>query len=175
MIKKEIYFYVNSQQKINYEYIKKIGAHVIIKTDSKPYLGNFIIIKENCKSRNIPLFVSNNVQLMFKLGLRNLYLSAFNKRKYKNLPNNIKIIGSAHNKKEILEKVNQGCQRVILSRLFKSKKKGFLGIVKFNLIIGNFSNLIALGGINLNNYNKLKMLNIKGFASESGLKREFFR
>ena len=37
---------------------------------------------------------------MFKLGLRKLYISSYNKNYYKNLPENVQVIGSAHNKKK---------------------------------------------------------------------------
>ena len=87
----------------------------------------------------------------------------------------MEIIGSAHNKREILEKLNQGCETIILSRLFKTKKKGYLGVIKFNLLAGSFNNLVALGGIKISNIRKLQMLRISGFASESELKKETIR
>ena len=47
------------------------------------------------------------------------------------------IIGSAHNYREIDEKLKQGCKIIIYSRLFETKysyKKGFLGVPRFNII-----------------------------------------
>ena len=124
---------------------------MIIKSGLKPNLEKYKKIAENCRKRNISLFISNDHRLMFKLGLRNLYISSYNKNYYKNLPKNIEIIGSAHNKKEILEKLRQGCSKIILSRLFKTKKKGYLGVIKFNLLTRPFTNLVALGGIKITN------------------------
>jgi thiamine-phosphate pyrophosphorylase len=53
--------------------------------------------------------------------------------------------------------------------LFKVKKRiNFLNIIKFNLLIlGKKNNFIALGGINSKNLNKLRLLNISGFAGIS--------
>ena len=123
MIQKQIYYYVDNIQNINFDYIKKIKAHIIVKSCLKPDLEKYKNIAKKCKRRNIPLFVSNDHKLMFKLGLRRLYISSYNKNYYKNLPFNVEIIGSAHNKREILEKLNQGCETIILSRLFKTRKR----------------------------------------------------
>ena len=172
MIHKQIYFYVDTIQNINFDYIKKIKAILIIKSGLKPNLEKYKKIAENCRKRNISLFISNDQKLMFKLGLKKLYISSYNKKYYKNLSSSIEIIGSAHDKKEILEKFRQGCSKIILSRLFKTKKRGYLGVTKFNLLTSPFSDLVALGGIKITNIRKLQMLKISGFASESELKKQ---
>ena len=172
MIQKQIYHYVDTIQNINFDYIEKIKAHIIVKSCLKPDLEKYKNIAKKCKRRNIPLFVSNDHRLMFKLGLRKLYISSYNKNYYKNLPENVQLIGSAHNKREILEKLKQGCDKIILSRLFQTKKKGYLGVIKFNLLARSLTNLVALGGIKFKNVKKLQMLNISGFASESELRKE---
>ena len=175
MIQKQIYFYADTIQNINFDYIKKIKANIILKSCLKPNLEKYKKIAENCKKRNISLFISNDYRLMFKLGLRKLYISSYNKNYYNNLPKNVQIIGSAHNEREILEKLKQGCDKIVLSRLFKTKKRGFLGVTKFNLIARSLTNLVALGGIKVTNIRKLNMLNISGFASESEIKKEKIR
>ena len=89
---------------------------------------------------------------------------------------NIKLIGSAHNFKEINQKVRQGCKTIILSRLFKTnykEKKDFYGILKFNLIKQKYNqNLIPLGGINNSNLLKLNLIKSSGFATLSGIKKK---
>ena len=76
---------------------------------------------------------------------------------------------------EINQKIKQGCSNILLSRLFKTNyknKKGWLGTVRFNLLTRKSSaNFVALGGINKNNFSKLKMLNIVGFALSSDKKK----
>ena len=106
---------------------------------------------------------------MFLLKTNNFYISAYNRNQFKQLRRinrKVKIIGSAHNIPEIRVKMSQGCEYIILSRIFKTSskfKKGFLGTTKFNLLSRNFSQkFIALGGINEKNFKLLSMLDIHG-------------
>ena len=103
-----------------------------------------------------------------------LYLSSYNKKIYLN--KNLKLIGSAHSFKEINEKIKQGCKTIFLSRLFETSyknKKGYLDIVKFNLIINKYNiTIIPLGGIRASNLNKLNMVNSKGLALLSEAKKK---
>lgn len=169
MFKLEKFFYINSIQELDFTYIKKSGANLIIRNVKKEDFIRCLKIKEECFKRNITLYVSNDVKLLFKLNLKNLYISSYNKKYYKNLSSKIKIIGSAHNLREIIEKENQGCKLIIFSRLFKTYKKNYWGVIRFNLISYNKDNIIALGGINSNNYRKLSMVNCKGVGVMSDL------
>ena len=89
---------------------------------------------------------------------------------------NIEKIGSAHNLKEINEKIKQNCNLIIVSRLFKTNyknKKSFLNILKFNLLkLNTNKNLIPLGGINFNNFLKLRLVNCTSFAILSAIKKK---
>ena len=141
------------------------------------HTDHLIKIKAFCKKSNNKLYLSNNIKMSIKLGLDGVYIPSLNKQiNYCgsfNLPKNFKIIGSAHNLKEIIIKSKQGCEEIFLSPIFKSKKsKKFLGIIKFNLInISSKKNLIALGGINQKNYKRIRLLKSKGFASISWAKK----
>ena len=115
---------------------------------------------------------------MFLLKTNNFYISAYNKSQFKQLRKinrKIKIIGSAHNIPEIHEKLMQGCEYIILSRIFKTSykfKKGFLGTTKFNLLTQNFSHkFVALGGINEKNFRLLSLLDIHGCAMSGDKKK----
>ena len=70
----------------------------------------------------------------------------------------------------------QGCSNLIFSRLFETNykfKKGYLGIVKFNLFkLFNKLDLIPLGGINVKNLNKLKSSGFTAFAMLSEVKKK---
>ena len=80
---------------------------------------------------------------------------------------NFKIVGSAHNLKEIRIKENQKVRKIFLSSLFK-KNKNFLGINKFKLISKlTKKDIIILGGVSKNNIRKLSILNHSGFAGIS--------
>ena len=127
-------------------------------------------IKKYCKIKRIKFYLSNNIKLAMKLDLDGAYIPAFNKNfnhlaySYKK---NFKIIGSAHNLKEIRTKETQRVQRVFISSLFK-KNKNFLGINKFkNLAKLTKKNVVALGGISRKNVKKINFLNQSDFAGIS--------
>tara|TARA_Y100000590_G_scaffold11504_2_gene14092 strand:+ start:286 stop:864 length:579 start_codon:yes stop_codon:yes gene_type:complete len=125
-------------------------------------------IAKACKESRKQLYVSNDVKLAIKVKAEGIYVPSFNKTKsYANFEKkNIKILGSAHNQKEIKKKISQRCSAVFLSPIFFVKKsKSFLGLHKFNYLSHrNKTNIFALGGISKNNIQKLKMLNIHGFG-----------
>ena len=124
------------------------------------------------------MFIQNSIKILFLLKTNNFYISAYNKSQFKQLRKinrKIKIIGSAHNIPEIRQKLNQGCEYILLSRIFKTSnkfKKGFLGTTKFNLLTRNLSKkIIALGGINQKNFKLLRLLSVKGCAMSEDKKK----
>ena len=125
-------------------------------------------IAKHCKKKRYQLFVSNDSKLALKVRAQGVYLPAFNKTKrLSNLENKkLIVLGSAHNQKEIHQKITQKCKAIFLSPAFPIKKtKRFLNIYKFNFLSQfNKVNIFALGGINSNNIKKLKLLNINGFG-----------
>ena len=125
-------------------------------------------ISAACKRMRLQLFVSNSLKLTIKFKAQGLYIPSFNKTKnYSNIEKkNIKIIGSAHNQKEILNKIQQKCSAIFLSPAFDvSKPRKSLGIHKFNYISNkNMITIFALGGILEKNIKKLQLLNSKGFG-----------
>ena len=100
---------------------------------------NLFKLKSFCKKNDNKLYLSNNIKLALKFGLNGVYLPSFNNQlnycgKY-SLPKSFKIIGSAHNLKEIRIKEAQKCSEIFLSPLFITKNyKKYLGVVKFNLL-----------------------------------------
>jgi thiamine-phosphate pyrophosphorylase len=127
-------------------------------------------IKKYCKKRSIEFYLSNNIKLAIKLNLDGVYISAFNTSlnhlaySYKK---NFKIIGSAHNLKEIRIKENQNVEKIFLSSLFK-KNKNFLGINKFKLLSKiTKKNIVVLGGVSKENKKKLSLINQSDFAGIS--------
>ena len=78
-----------------------------------------------------------------------------------------KILGSAHNLKEIRIKENQNVEKIFLSSLFK-KNKNFLGINKFKLLSKlTVKSVVILGGVSMKNENKLSLLDYSDFAGIS--------
>jgi thiamine-phosphate pyrophosphorylase len=125
-------------------------------------------IAKACKKNRYQLFVSNDIKLAIKVKAEGFYIPSFNKNKsYKNLEKTkIMILGSAHNQKEITQKISQNCTAIFLSPVFfVEKSKQFLGLHKFNYLSQNNNiNIFALGGISRNNIGKLKLLKTKGFG-----------
>ena len=135
-----------------------------------------IKIANACKRKRYMLFVSNDIKLALKVRANGVYIPSFNKtNRFQNLENkNLVLLGSAHNQKEIQKKILHNCKAIFLSPIFNVKEKNYpLGIIKFNLIsYQNKINILALGGINEKNINKIKLLNTKGFGGISFFKKK---
>ena len=130
----------------------------------------FLEFKNYCKKKGLKLYLSNNIKLALKLKLDGAYIPSFNKKfnhlNYK-YDKNFKIIGSAHNLKEIKIKELQKVEAIFISSLFK-KNKNFLGINRFKNLSGlTKKKIIVLGGINKENIKLLNLLNKSGFAGIS--------
>tara|TARA_B100001063_G_scaffold163301_1_gene152379 strand:+ start:189 stop:719 length:531 start_codon:yes stop_codon:yes gene_type:complete len=165
-----------------YYFINKFDTNIIDKQDkqttiiyrnysSKPSDQTFILkIKKYCKKKSIKFYLSNDIKLAIKLDLDGAYIPAFNKS-FKHLAysykKNFKIIGSAHNLKEIRIKENQNVKKIFLSSLFK-RNKNFLGINRFRLLSKlTKENVVMLGGISNKNKKKLSLLVQSDFAGIS--------
>ena len=126
------------------------------------------MIKNLCTKLGKKFFISNNVALAIKLQLDGVYIPSFNKTLNLNIKatNKFEILGSAHNLSEIRIKEKQGVNTLFLSPVFPVKKNNkFLGIHKFNLLSRlTKKKVIALGGINKNNINKIKLIECSGYA-----------
>ena len=165
-----------------YYFISAFDTNIIDKQDkqttiiyrnynSKVFDEELILnIKKYCKIRKVKFYLSNNIKLAIKLDLDGAYIPAFN-RSFKHLgysyKKKFKIIGSAHNLKEIRTKETQRVERVFISSLFK-KNKNFLGINKFkNLAKLTKKKVVALGGISRENVRKINFLHQLDFAGIS--------
>jgi len=133
-------------------------------------------LKSYCNKKKIKFYISNNLRLAIKFKTDGIYIPSFNKRiilSKASLGKNFKIIGSAHNQMEIKKKIDQGCEAIFLSPIFKVKKnRKYLGVCRFMLLTLKYNRkFIALGGIRKKNINILKLLNIYGMAGISFLKK----
>ena len=108
--------------------------------------------------------------MAIKLNLDGAYIPSFNnslKHLSYSYKKNFKLIGSAHNLKEIKVKENQNVNKIFLSSLFK-KNKNFLGMNKFKLLSKlTQKDIVALGGISKKNKKKLSLLGKANFAGIS--------
>ena len=175
VFKNKYFFIIESIRDINLKNIKNSDKFCIIYRPKKTAenIEKLMQFRKICKTKNIDFYVSNSVKLTNILKADGIYISAYNKDlKIAHLKSlKTKIIGSAHNIKELNIKKLQGCSSIIFSRLFKTSykyKKGFLGVVKFNLLrLSRKENLIPLGGIRLSNLNKLNIVKCNSIALSS--------
>ncbi len=179
-IKNKYFLIIESTKDIDLNNIKLINKYIIIYRNSNQSEDIITLTKfrKHCKSKKIAFFVSNNEKLASTLKADGLYISAHNSdlRLTKFKRSNLKLIGSAHNLRELNIKLLQGCKSIILSRLFKvssSMKPGFLGVIKFNLFCLNKKiDFVPLGGINIDNLQKLKMVRSNSLAVFSEVKKK---
>ena len=133
-------------------------------------------IAKACKIKRYKLYVANNIKLAIKVKAEGVYIPAFNKtKKFLNLEKkNLSILGSAHNQKELQEKMSQKCRAIFLSPIFYVEKSiNFLNVYKFNNLSRlNKVSVLALGGITEHNVRKLRLLHIKGFGGISMFKKK---
>ena len=165
------YYFINKFDTINIDKQDKQTTIIYRNYSTKTTDQTLILkIKNYCKKKSIKFYLSNNIKMAIKLDLDGAYIPAFNKNlkhlaySYKK---NFKIVGSAHNLKEIRTKENQNVNKIFLSSLFK-KNKNFLGINKFKLLSKlTRKNIVILGGISSKNRKKLSLINGSGFAGIS--------
>ena len=169
MIRK--YYFINKFDTNNIDKQDKQTAIIFRNYSSNPTDQLLILkIKRYCKKKSIKFYLSNDFKLAIKLNLDGVYIPAFNtsfKHLSYSVKKNFKIIGSAHNLKEIKEKENQNVEKIFLSSLFK-RNKNYLGMNKFRLLSNlTKKRVVVLGGVSKVNLKKLKLLNQSEFAGIS--------
>ena len=119
-----------------YYFINNFDTNIIDKQDSKTIIiyRNYTLkkidevlilkIKNYCKKKLLKFYISNEVKLAIKLNLDGVYIPSFNKN-YSHLSfsikKNFKIIGSAHNLKEI--KIKNYCKKKLLKFYISNEVK----------------------------------------------------
>ena len=178
--KKKYFLLIESIKDINLRKIKKYAKFIIIyrgKVRSED-INDLLIFRKECRLKLIDFYVANDQKLAIKLNSDGIYLSSYNRTLKKNICNklNFKIIGSAHNFKEISFKLKQGCSYILLSKLFLveyDRTAPYLGVVRFSNFINLFSKkIVPLGGIKVSNLNFLKNINCEAFALLSEVKKK---
>ena len=164
------YFFVNNFDANLIKCQDKNTSIIYRNYNKQNYLDDIFKLKNICKKYKYKLFLANDVKLAIKLRLDGAYLPSFN-NEFNHLSysfrKNFILLGSAHNLKEIRIKEKQRVNKIFLSSIFK-KNKNFLGINRFKNFIKNYNReFVALGGIDINNLKKLKLLSIKEFAGIS--------
>jgi thiamine-phosphate pyrophosphorylase len=165
------YYFINNFDTNNIDQQDKQTIIIYRNYSSKKASHSEILrFKNYCKKRGLKFYLSNNVKLALKLGLDGAYIPSFN-QKFNHLSftydKDFKIVGSAHNLKEIRIKELQKVDKIFLSSLFK-KNKNYLGINKFKFLSGlTKKKVVVLGGISKKNIKSLNLLNNYEFAGIS--------
>ena len=165
------YYFINKFDTNNIDKQDK-STIIIYRNYSEKKIDKLLIlkIKNYCKKKKMRFYLSNNIKLAINLSLDGAYIPSFNKDfnhlsfSYKK---SFKIIGSAHNLKQIRNKEVQKVEKIFLSSLFK-KNKNYLGINKFKLLSKlTMKKVVVLGGISKKNIHKLNLLDNLEFAGIS--------
>jgi thiamine monophosphate synthase len=176
IIKNNYYLYIENTRSVNLNYIRKNKKICFIYRESSITENKIDIRKfrNKCRVKGFKFYVANNYSLSKYCKADGIYLSSYNKKKYSIHSQNL--IGSAHNFREIYEKMKQGCDPIVLSRLFETSyknKKNYLGVIKFNLMVKKYKiNIVPLGGINSKNLLKLNIVSSKGLCLLSEIKKK---
>ena len=179
IIKNKYFLIIENIKDIELKNIKIRNKFYIIYRNNRRIdkLNDLLRFRKICKIKDIKFYVANNIKLAISLNSDGIYLSSFNRElkflNYKRL--NFEIIGSAHNFKEVSNKIKQGCSSILLSKLFLvdyDKKSPFLGVVKFNSFLKISRKIIPLGGIKNHNLNQLNNVFSEGFAILSEVKKK---
>ena len=179
IVKKKYFLIIENIKDIDLKNIKIRNKFSIIYRNKKKIdkFSDLFQFRQKCKLKGIKFYIANKIDLAILFKCDGVYLSSFNRDlkflRYKN--SNFKIIGSAHNFKEVSLKVKQGCSFILLSKLFLvnyNKCAPFLGVVKFNYFSKISKKIIPLGGIKVNNLNQLKNVFGEGFALLSEIKKK---
>ena len=172
---RSVYYYID---KFNRDEISKLNKsiNIIYRNYSNKFNTKDILeLVTICKHQGRKVYISNNVKFALKFNFDGVYIPSFNKMlRYENITKKkFEIIGSAHNTREVINKELQGCTKIFLCPIFRTKKnRTHLGVTKFNLIkLSTKKDIISLGGINEKNIKYLKMCNVKGFAGISWIKK----
>ncbi len=172
---KSIYYYIDKFDKDEIDKLDKLISIIYRNYSNKISEKEIKYLVDFCKSQRRKVYISNNLKLALKFNFDGIYIPSFNKTlKYENIyKRNFEIIGSAHNIKEVLNKEKQGCNKIFLCPIFKTKKNKYsLGVTKFNLIkLHTKKDVIPLGGINENNFKKINLCGAKCVGSISWIKK----
>ena len=122
IFKNKYFLIIESIKDIDLKNIKKRNKFFIIYRNNKKIdnLHDLMRFRRICKAKAIKFYVSNDINLALIIKSDGIYLSSYNKNlKFLNYKkSNFKIIGSAHNFKEISIKVNQGCELIYYQNYF---------------------------------------------------------
>jgi thiamine-phosphate pyrophosphorylase len=166
------YYFINE---FNYTHLINLSKNISFiwrNKDKETSIKTLIKLRDFCKKNQRRFYISNDIKLAGKLNADGVYISSTNRNLNLRTVNfkkkKFKILGSAHNLKEIKIKELQNIEEIFLSPLFKEKTNQQLNVYRY-LKLRETTKMrdISLGGINSQNLNKLKIIKPFGFAGIS--------
>ena len=165
------YYFINE---FNQNYLINLDKSISFiwrNKDKETSITTLIKLRDFCKKNQRFFYISNDIKLAKKINADGVYISSTNKNlnlKTNNFKKEFKILGSAHNLKEIKIKELQNIEEIFLSPLFKKKINPQLNIYKY-LKLRKITKMrdVSLGGINEKNLRKLNLIKPFGFAGIS--------
>ena len=169
------YYFINNFNPLELKKINNNKNIFLIYYDTKQSnIEDIYKIKNFAKKNKIKLYISNYNHKFSNIKIDGIHIPSSNKKRILNLKKGLDIIGTAHNQLEFYFKKKQGCSKIFLSPLFKTKKYSdnkILNTNKFRLISKEWLiTKLALAGIKKKNFNKLKNLEIQGIGTASYFK-----
>ena len=165
------YYFINEFSYTHLINLNKNISFIWRNKDKETPIKTLIKLRNFCKKNQRRFYISNDINLAKKLNADGLYISSTNRNltfKSISYKKKFKILGSAHNFKEIKVKELQNVSEIFLSPLFKDKKNQRLDIYKYlNLKRTTIMKDISLGGISYKNIKKLRLIKPYGFAGIS--------
>ena len=165
------YYFINE---FNYNHLINLDKNISFiwrNKDKETSIKTLIGLRDFCKKNQRCFYISNDLKLARRINANGVYISSTNNNlnlKTINLKKKFRILGSAHNLKEIKIKELQNTEEIFLSPLFKKKTNQQLNIYRY-LKLRDTTKMkdISLGGINDRNIKKLKLIKPFGFAGIS--------
>lgn len=169
------YYFINNFNPLELKKINNNKNIFLIYYDTKQSnIEDIYRIKNFAKKNKIKLYISNYNHKFSNIKIDGIHIPSSNKKRILNLKKGLDIIGTVHNQLEFYFKKKQGCSKIFLSPLFKTKKYSdnkILNTNKFRLISKEWLiTKLALAGIKKGNFNKLKDLKIQGVGTASYFK-----
>ena len=165
------YYFINEFNQNHLISLNKNISFIWRNKDKETPINTLIKLRDFCKKNQRSFYISNNAKLAERIKANGVYISSTNRNlnlRTNKLKKKFKILGSAHNLKEIKIKELQNIEEIFLSPLFKKKINQQLNIFRYlKLRATTKMKDISLGGINDNNLKKLNMIKPFGFAGIS--------
>jgi len=165
------YYFINRFEYSHLINLDKNISFIWRNKDKETSSKTLIKLRDFCKKYQRKFYISNDIKLANDIKADGVYISSTNKKfnsKFFSFKNKFRIIGSAHNLKEIKQKELQNIKEIFISPLFKDKTNKQLSIYQYlKLKKATYMKDISLGGINEKNVKRLKLIDPYGFAGIS--------